>query len=231
MGTVKQTITDALREIVVLTEGDEATADMIESAKDTLQSMIALWSIEGLMVPYLTKETFTLDNQTQTYNWASGQSSPHFNSVSPVRINAGTFVIANYRRPLEQVDSRLLAQRPIGGRIAQPIMFYFDRQAIPTVTFDCVPYGGSVEFITEKPLDATLELTDTWTFPAHYDLLLRYNLAILLAPPYGKTITPELAFNGKRTLETVTRYNAQPVPTLKTTVPSQRRRFMPITLR
>lgn len=231
MGTVKQTITDALREIVVLTEGDEATADMIESAKRTLQGMIALWSIDGLMVPYLKKETFTLYNTTQTYNWAAGQSAPHFNSVSPVRVLAATFVIENYRKPLVPADARMLAQRPVGGLIAQPILFYFDRQLIPTLTFDCVPYGGGVEVLSEKPLDATLELTDTWEFPAYYDLLLRYNLAILLAPAYGKQVSQELAFNGSRTLKTVEKYNAQPVPTMRTSVPTQRRRFMPITLR
>lgn len=231
MGTVKTTITDALREIVVLSEGDEATADMIEAAKRTLQGMIALWSIDGLMVPYQKKETFTLYNTTQTYNWASGQSSPHFNSVSPVRIIAATFVIETYRAPLQPADARLLAQRPVSGRIAQPIFYYFDRQTIPTLTFDCVPYGGGVEVVSEKPLDASLELTDTWEFPAHYDLLLRNNLAILLAPGYGKSVTPELAFNAKTQLQTVTRYNAQPIPTLRTAVPSQRRRFMPIVLR
>ena len=231
MGTVKTTITDALREIVVLAEGDEASADMIEAAKRTLQGMIALWSIDGLMVPYLKKETFTFDGVTQTFNWATGQSSPHFNSASPVRIVAATFVIESYRRALDPADARLLAQRPISGRVAQPVFFYFDRQIIPTVTFDCVPYGGGVEFVSEKPLDATLELTDTWEFPAYYDLLLKNNLAILLAPAYGKQVTPELAFNAKSQLQSVTRYNAQPVPTLRTNVPSQRRRFMPITLR
>lgn len=230
MGTVKQTITDALRALVVLTEGDEATADQIETGKNYLQDMIAAWSIDGLMVPYQTTETFVLTTGVQSYAWATGQVAPNFNSASPVRVVACTFVIENYRKPLYEGDARLKAQVPLTGNISEPTFFVFNKQLIPLLQFDVAPYGGGVEVVSEKPLDNTLTLTDDMAFPAHYNLLLRYNLAVLLAPEFGQEVGTTLAFNAKEQRNTVQKYNAQAVPTLRHNVPGHRR-FTPITLR
>ena len=60
MGTVKSLITRSLRALIVLSEGEEATAEMINDGLTTLKDLLNSWSIEGMMVPYSVTETFTL---------------------------------------------------------------------------------------------------------------------------------------------------------------------------
>jgi hypothetical protein len=223
MGTVKQLIEDALGELVVLSEGEEASDTQINVGLRYLTNMIAMWSIEGLMVPYQTTETFTLDSSYATYNWATGQSAPHFNSASPVRIKAASFAIGNYQKPLKIVDKAELLRTPIFGNIAEPSLICFDRQTIPTISFDCAPYGGVVKIISEKPLDNTLTLTETLAFPDYCNLPLMYNLAVLLCGQYEIDIDTTLALNARTNKGILERFNMAPVPTLRSPIPNNRR--------
>ncbi len=219
MGTVKQTIEDAMREINVLTEGDEADADMIAHGLRQFKSMLAEWSIAGLMVPYRSRETFALTNGIQSYNWAVGQVAPNFTTASPSRILAASYVLSSYQRPLQQVDDRSLLQVPVLGNPREPSMFFFNKQTIPQLILDAPAYGGAISVVSEKLLSTDYDLTDQTQFPEHYDLLLKCNLAVILAPKYGQTVSTELAFNARTSKATVERYNLQAVPSLRTNVP------------
>lgn len=220
MGTVKQTIEDAMREINVLTEGDEADADMIAHGLRQFKSMLAEWSIAGLMVPYRSRESFALTNGVAAYNWATGQVAPNFNSASPSRILSASYVLSNYQRPLQQVDDRSLLQVPVIGNSREPTMFFFNKQAVPQLILDAPAYGGTISVVSEKLLSTDYELTDQTQFPEHYDLLLKCNLAVILAPKYGQTVSTELAFNARTSKATVERYNLQAVPSLRVKVPT-----------
>ena len=222
MGTVKACIEDALKSLVVLSEGEEATAAMIEDGKRKLLSMISLWSIEGLMVPYQTTETFVLSPTTAAYLWGVGQSAPNFNSLAPTRIDAASFIVDNVQRPLIEGDARQFAQVPLLGNVSQPSLFFYDRQAIPVFRLDCLPYGGSVKIVSRKPFSVAYDLTDELTFPPEYDIPLWSSLAILLAPDYEKTPSQTLAYIAKTSKQTVESFNAQPVPTLRHNVPQMR---------
>jgi hypothetical protein len=223
MGTVKQTIEDAMRELNVLTEGDEADADQIAHGLRQLQGMLAQWSISGLMVPYRARETFSLTNGIAAYNWATGQVAPNFNSPSPSMVLSVSYVLGNYQKPLLQVDDRSLLQMPTTGNPSEPNAFFFNKQTIPQLVLDNPAYGGKVVVVSNKALATDYELTDTLEFPDHYQLLLKNNLAVILAPKYGQSVSAELAFNARDSKATIERYNLQAVPSLRVNVPTGRR--------
>lgn len=231
MGTVKAAITTALRKLVVLSEGEEASADMIDAGLVDLKSMIAQWSIEGLMVPYQTKETFTLDSSTASYTWGIGQSAPNFNSVAPTRVDAASFVLGNYQKPLLWADNRVFMQQPTIGNSGEPTYYNYDRQLLPRFVMDCPPYAGAVTILSRKAFTTEFDLTDELAFPPEYDIPIWSNLAILIAPAYDKDITAAVGTIASLTKKNVERYNAQPIPTLRVNVPSGQSRGSSLSLR
>lgn len=217
--TVKQLIEDAMREILALAQGEAADADQINDGKQKLIDMLALWSIEGLMVPYIATETFNLANNTSAYTWKPGGA---FNSVSPADVIAASFVLGNLQTPLTRMDPRQWIGIPTLGNVGAPAFYKFENFATgPVFTVDVAPYGGAVTILSRKPFDTStqFELTDELTFSPEYIQPLRTNLAIEIAPGFEKMAGPDLrlnARNGKRILE---RYNNQPVPTMRSNLP------------
>jgi hypothetical protein len=224
MGTVIQAIEDAMRELVVLGEGETATADQINDGKRKLVAMLNQWSVEGMMVPFLTKETFALSSTTASYTWGSGQQ---FNSQAPIEVVAATYLIATTQKPLKALDATAYMRLPLTGIVSEPSGFWYDRQTTPKFYLDVAPYTGSVIVLSKKALDADFELTDQIVLPDEYELAIFTNLAIVLAPGYQRPVSTELAYNAKMSKRVVRRRNVK-VPSMLTDVPVQRRPMLPL---
>lgn len=226
MGTIVTLISDSLKEIIALSDGEIATAEAVEDGKRKLQELLQSWAAEGLMVPYLTTETFAGDSTKSAYLWATGGD---FNSATPNVVRNVSFVLATYQKDLVRMDRRGYGQLPVTGTVSEPRFFMYELQSAGGYFYlDCAPYAGSLKITSEKPLDTTFELTDAVEFPAHYTRALRTNLAIDLAPSYDKTVSAELARNARESKNTVRRFNAQPAPTMQHGVPGQRRTYLPL---
>lgn len=218
--TVKKLIENSLREIRVLAEGEQATADMIEDAKQVLVDLLNGWSVDGLKVPYYQLETWNLVDGQSAYYWGVTYD---FNSQAPVTPNdliAVSWVFAGLQKPLRSVSVRQILEVPFISTISNPNAYYFDLQSIPVLRLDCIPYGpGQLITAAHKPLDADFELTDEIEFPSSYSRALRTNLAIDLAPGYGKEVGPTLANIANKARKAIEKVNVQPIPEMRSDVP------------
>ena len=219
MGTIKTLIEDALREIIVLAEGDQASDDQIEDGKRKLISMLKLWAVDGMMVPYITTETFTLNTTRSSNTWLPGGQ---WNSTSPVSVIGMSFQLGQYQNPLERMDRRTFLQLPNTGVVGEPRFFMFETSATgPTVYFDRTPYGGAMKVSSLKPFDTSFALTDETEFPDYYDEVLRTHLSIRMCPSNNKSATAELVAIAKESMKVAKRYNSTPVPNMRTSLPTQ----------
>lgn len=227
MTTVKTLIEDSMREIVALSEGEQASSDQINDGKRKLVSMLELWSIDGLMVPYKAVESFTLPTSQNFATWKPGGN---FNSVTPIRVLGVAWIFGDGRQKLERMDWTAYINLPSIGDVSAPKFYVWNPDPTnPALHFDVTPYGGTVQTISEKPLDTAFELTDTLEFPIGYEEALRTNLAIALCPSFQKTASAELRALAGRSKGILERQNVRP-PSMTVSLPMGRR-GAPLSLR
>lgn len=229
MTTVKTLIEDSMREIVALTEGEQASADAINDGKRKLVSMLELWSIDGLMVPYKAVESFTLPT---TQNFATWKPGGNLNSTTPSNVLAVAYILATGRKKLERMDWTAYLNLPWVGVTSEPKFYVWNPDPTnPALYFDVTPYAGSIQTVSEKPLDTEFDLTDDLEFPIGYEEALRTNLAIALCPSFQKTASAELARGARISKGILERKNVQP-PSMTVSMPwGQRGRVSTLPLR
>lgn len=222
MGTVKQLIEASMREILALSEGEEATADQINDGKTILVDLLHSWSSEGMMVPYKAVEVFSPLDTTRNYNtWKPGGN---FNSATPIDVLAVSFILSNQQTPLDRMDWRAYMNLPNLAIQSEPRFFLWNPDATdPTLFLDVAPYGGALKVVSSKPLATDFALTDDLEFPDAYNRALRTNLAIDLCPAYQRTASSELIAVATSSKRIVKRVNARPAPSMRSYVPGMRR--------
>lgn len=90
---------------------------------------------------------------------------------------------------------------------------FYDDRAYPTrnITLFPIPGSGSeVVLYLRLPLMDLTNLDAPVNFPPGYERAFRYNLAVELAPIYGKTVTPEIAARAAASIKDLERLNSVP---------------------
>jgi hypothetical protein len=173
-----------------------------------LNQMLLNWSTERLNVFQVLTETFALTIATAAYTMGPSED---FDTARPVRIEAANVVSSSIREPLELIGVN--EWNAIDTRTDTSIFpkrLYCD-YAYPAVTLNFwkIPSAAaSVELHSWKILDAFSALTDTVAFPLGYERAIVYNLAIDLAPAFGKSISAEVAAIAKSSKAGIVSLNA-----------------------
>ncbi len=158
-------------------------ADLDAAALLDLNNMIALWSAAGLMVPYLTKENFSLVQGTASYTIGSGGD---FDTVRPMKIEDA--MIRDSSSVDSPVDVRLTLKEYnlVRDKTVQdrPDRLYYDPQySLGVIYMDPVPDAAHTLFLySRKPLTAFSLISSTMDLPGEYAKALEFNLALDLAP-------------------------------------------------
>lgn len=210
--TVKSVIEKALREITALSEGEQATAHMIQDGLETLNALLAQWSVEGLMVPYMHRESFPGSTSKASYTVRPGGD---VDIASPVSVAAVSFRIGNLVQPLRPVENtEYMAARWLGD-VGQPKWFYYERtQDGGVLHFDTAPYEGGFDMWMELPLLPAQHLTENMALPDYYIRAIVSNLAIDLCPEYGKEPSGALTYKAGTAKSVIESYNSTPPPEL-----------------
>ncbi len=188
--TVGDLINGSLRLLGVLASGEEPTAEEANDCFTALNSMLESWNLERLMVYAITPQTFGLQAGKKTYTMGAGGD---FNALWPTRIEKMTFQYASdgptMNLPLEMIDldqyQRLLlpdTQSPIPNRV-----YVDDSYPLRNLSFYLVPsVGDNVNIFTWDQISAFASLPQVITLPPGYERALRANLALEVAPEFGK---------------------------------------------
>jgi len=191
-----------------------ASATRLIRGLRALNDMLSGWAVEQLTIPFLTVETFTTVVGQAIYS--IGESgTPDIDTVRPIDIADSMYITAsdNIDHSVEKftkfqyndVSNKNQERRP--WKFAyEPVypngLIYFDSKPdnAETVTIDAI-----------KQITEFASLTTSFNMPPEYKKIIKYNLAIDLAPLIGNILDQSVvaqAVIGKKKLKAL---NIQPV--------------------
>lgn len=208
-------ITAALRKIRVKRAGFDPSAEEMADGLEELNNMIDSWSADDLLVPYRTRESFTLTQGQQPHTIGSGGD---LDTTQPTDIHEAILVSSTTRYPLHignLDDLGSVADLTTQGR---PHWIYFERGLTTgNIWFEYAPDEAYTLILhTLKRLTTFATLDTDESFPDEYRQALVYNLAVNLAPDAGKEPSRVVVVRAEQTLKTIERnVSADRVPLLE----------------
>ena len=200
-------VTSAFRKIGIT----NPTATEIDQGRETLNDILATWSIEGLLIPSVTREDFTLTAGTGSYTIGSGGD---FNTSRPIRIIAGYIRDSNTDYPLavgNVVDYEEIRQKSLQSR--PTTLFYIPDYPLGRIMFDMVPDKAYTFHLTsEKALSTFPDATTDVSLAPEYKRALIYNLAVELASEYDIQVQQQVFQIAQEAKYYIENYNASMKP-------------------
>jgi hypothetical protein len=209
---ISSTINGALRLIGVLAAGEEASPEEHKDALERLNGMIEGFNIQNLTVSYLQEKTYDAPSSGWTSRITIGNITGNtYIETAPISIASAFF------RDVSGTDFPLL---PMGENQWSAIN-YKNVVAIPTryfevyhgvtldLQFDTIPMDGYVLHLMVKlPYVGNYLPTDNITWDYGFEEMLRYQLAVRLAPEYGVQLRQEVAVIAMELMKNIKNRNA-----------------------
>ena len=197
--TVGDLIRSAMRKIGVLAAGEPLPADEGDDAKVVFSQMVDAWSLESLLIPVVSVVTkqLIIGQSEYTIGIYPGLTIPdnHIETARPEKILAA-FIRDAYDTDYiqEVIDVKTFSRISRKTNSSRPSRFY-NRKGWPmnTILFESLPYTDETLYLeVVQPLSvylSTASLTDVVNLPPGYEQVLIYNLAIMLADEWGKSVS------------------------------------------
>lgn len=185
MATIRDVITGSLRLIEEAGAGEIPSAESINDGLYSLNSMISSWSIQGNLIFTRTSETFTLTGGDASY--AIGPTGD-FVTTRPLEIEYMTLSSGDVDYTLQELSEQEYVTMALKTVQGIPYGFYYDGN-YPNGTIKFYPTPSTnftISVYSNKPLTESSSVNDTLVSPEGYERALRYNLAVEIAPEYGK---------------------------------------------
>lgn len=209
MSTPRDLINGAMRLIGVLASGETLASEQANDALTRLNSMIKSWSIDGFMVYKVVREELTMLAQaSQTLGSGGNISTTRPEKIERLGIKNGSLEL-----PVEIITSDEWAKIPNKSTTSSyPYKCYVEgTYPLETLNFWPVPTSSATLVMqSRKVINSTFALTDTISLPDGYEEVIEYNLAVRLAPEYGKQIDPLVLDTAMELKAQLMRQNTKP---------------------
>lgn len=179
-------ITAAARKIRVKRVGFALTGEEATDGLSTLNDMIAAWSAEDLLIPYRTRESFTLTAGQQPHTIGTAGD---LNTAQPIDIHNAILVSSSTRYPLDTDRGPDDLQQVLNLTTqGLPRWMYFEPGlTLGNLWFDVAPQEAYTLILHSlKRLTEFATLDTDLTLPAETRRAIINNLAVDMAPEYGK---------------------------------------------
>jgi len=200
--TARKIITSAYRKGAIKTLDQQKLEDGLED----LHNLLASWSIDSLIVPYLTDETFTMTIGKADYTiGASGD----FNTVRPTRIVDAYVRIDSYDYPIDTyMEENVYNNIASKSQSNRPSALFYDRQyPLGKIKFDYAPsLAYELHLFSEKPFSEPA-LDDSFSIPTEYNSAMIYNLAVMLASDCDNKLLPQVFVFAEQYLDAIKHKN------------------------
>lgn len=186
----------AMRKLRVKKAGFSPSAAEMTDGLEVLNTLVKSLPAENLLVPFRTLESLTLTSGTNPHTIGSGGT---LSTTMPLDIESAVIRDGDGDWPLTKKTAREYERLHIKTTSGRPDWFYYERGQNSTtplgrIYFDYVPDANYTFRLTSyKPLSTFATLTTDVTLPDLMERFLIYNLAIDLAPEYGKEPSPAVA--------------------------------------
>ena len=213
MSTASDLIKGSLRLVGAIASGETPSADETADALSSLNRMLGSWSNEGLAVYSYVREVFTLIASQGKYTMGSAGD---FNTTRPVAIAEAS---ASDASPVYEYKVQILnvqewaeiTNKTIQATYVQKI-YVEGTYPLENINVWPVPnVASSLILYSHKELTSFALAGDTVSLPPGYEEALIYNLAVRLAPEYGKTLGPEIISIASESKANIKRTNTKPV--------------------
>lgn len=189
---VRDLIYSVMRLAGALASGEAATASEAQDALKSANSMLGLFSLDGLLIHKVTIEEFDLIPGQASYTIGA---SANFGTSRPTQILNAGLVDQDVEQPIELINNQQWAEVSAKGISSSiPTKLYFE-PAFPQAVIYLWPVPSTatkLKLYSLKPLTAFASLDEEITLPPGYEELIKYNLYLRLAPEYGKPVDPDL---------------------------------------
>ncbi len=190
MTTTLAIIKAAMRKCGAIVMGQDPTAGEAQDCLFALNSMIASWSNDSLIVYARTLEGFSLSGGVASYTIGP---SGVFNTTRPVRIISAYIRSGSldYSLSVETEESYDATSLKSIGDIPECLV-YTPSIPLGLITLYGTPTAADTLYIrTEKPF-TSLTLNQDLEFPPGWERALVFNLVSEIASEYGQSVPPEV---------------------------------------
>jgi hypothetical protein len=213
---VSDVITAALYAINELAPGETPNSDDFTTGLATLNALLDSWNAIRLDVYVITVNNYPLSTSQGAYSIGPGGA---FNNSRPVSIRAAAFqtaTVPSFQFPVHIGSAEEFSKITDVNRQSNIVeMLWYDNE-FPTGVIRIWPLpgtpAGSLNLWTWEQLVAFPLTSSTFNMPPAYALALQLNLAVQLAPIYGRSVGPELATNAMEAMAALRGVNAPPTP-------------------
>ena len=205
--------TAAFRELVLIWPGQAPSTDQLNDGFNALNRLVPSWSTDRLLVYAVTQFTNLLTPSEQSYTIGNGGV---FNTTRPIAIRNANIITAAGRfvSRLELVDEAGFSAKPGRSRLAALPLKLWYQAAYPlgVLWFWPVPNAAAtVELFVWTQLAQFASLAATFDLPPGYELAIVKNLAVLLAPMFGRPVTQDLMRDAMQAKAAISGVNAPPI--------------------
>lgn len=214
--TVLDLVTAAMQEIGALASGESLPDHEAEVALIRLNSLLDTWQTERLTIYNLDRASYALVANQASYTIGPSASGPDWTcAVRPTFISHATLLYTasdpHVEIPVRLItDDEYAAIRIKGVTSTIPKWLYYNPTfPLGTIALWPVPTDSSAQLILYIPVPITsgLDIHDTLVLPPAYEEAIRYNLAIRLAPIFGRQLDPTIATMAVESKATLKRSN------------------------
>ena len=210
-------IQSALTSIGALAPGEPLESSLAQEAFMMLNDMLDMWSNDDFMITSLTEIVQTIGGGGT--DWTIGPSG-QINSVRPLNINSAFVRVATIDYPVVVINVEqyeLIGLKQLSGPWPR-VLFYNSGTPLGTLKFWPNPSQGEIHLFIDQPFTRFTTINDTINFTPGYNMAMRWSLAELLMPGYGKT-DPALAGMvskfARNAIASIKGTNMQPVQTMQ----------------
>lgn len=199
--TYRDLIERALQDIQVIAGGDTASADDAQLGLDRLNDWIDSLALEGLTIPALVRQTWTLVSGTASYAVGSASTVAIDRPTGPQAISNIGYIDTTITPNLEILFDRCLTDAEYQAipqktfQAANPTGWYYDPTTGTTGTLKPFPIPNVSTLLGVIYAPGTLGevlLSDTVSLPRGYRRFFRSNLTVELASAFEKPVPPAI---------------------------------------
>jgi hypothetical protein len=215
MSTGRDIVTASMRVLGVLASGESAASGEATDGLSALNRLMDSWSTEGLLVYAKTRETpvaLTPGTGSYTMGTSGTLSGTRPMAILEAVIRDETSSPAT-EIPVDVLQLSEYAAIPVKDMQATYPNKLFDDGGYPTRTIRLHPVPSAAHKLvvwTARPLTAISTLDTSVSLPPGYERALITNLAIELAPEYGKGVSDALAMAAAESKANIKRANLRP---------------------
>ncbi len=209
-------ITSALSSIGALAPGEPLDAALAADAFLMLNDMLELASNDSFMVVSISEVTAQIGGAT---DWTIGPGG-QINGLRPLNINSAFVRVSTLDYPVQILNVEqyeLIGLKQLNGPWPRAL-YYNSGSPLGLLKFWPLPASGEIHLFVDQIFTRFATINDTVQFPPGYNMWIRWALAKLLMPSYGKTdagLVQMVSENAREALGAIKGTNMSPQQTVK----------------